>query len=63
MTNNSPASEEAGTVPAASAGSIEPTARPMPRLGRGIRWSDIVTEIRQDELARAEYSEQYRDAA
>jgi len=38
----------------------EPTevpVRPMPRLGRGIVWSDIVAEIERDDLARA------RDAA
>lgn len=31
--------------------------RPMPRLGRGIVWSDIVAEIERDRLTRT------RDAA
>jgi len=35
----------------------EAPVRPMPRLGRGIVWSDIVAEIQQDDRARL------RDAA
>jgi hypothetical protein len=27
-------------------------ALPMPRLGRGVRWSDIVAEIEQDNAVR-----------
>lgn len=26
--------------------------RPMPRLGRGVHWGDIVAEIERDHLAR-----------
>jgi len=48
--------------PHASAGQPAPTSepaltRPMPRLGRGIVWSDIVAEIERDDDARM------RDAA
>jgi hypothetical protein len=35
---------------------------PMPRLGRGIRWSDVVAEIERDERERA-LTQAYRDAA
>ncbi|HET6703612.1 DUF6222 family protein [Amycolatopsis sp.] len=36
---------------------VEALVRPMPRLGRGIVWSDIVAEIERDHRARM------RDAA
>jgi hypothetical protein len=36
---------------------VEALVRPMPRLGRGIVWSDIVAEIERDRRARM------RDAA
>ncbi|MDQ7806730.1 DUF6222 family protein [Amycolatopsis sp. A133] len=36
---------------------VDVPVRPMPRLGRGIVWSDIVAEIERDERARM------RDAA
>ena len=39
--------------------SVEATARPMPRLGRGIVWSDIVAEIERDHDERL----RIRDAA
>ncbi|MGW5717638.1 DUF6222 family protein [Amycolatopsis sp. NPDC003865] len=44
------------TVPAAAA-AADAVIRPMPRLGRGIVWSDIVAEIERDHRARM------RDAA
>ncbi|GAA4549740.1 DUF6222 family protein [Amycolatopsis samaneae] len=40
-----------------------PVLIPMPRLGRGIRWSDIVAEIESDNQARARGGERVRDAA
>jgi len=40
-----------------SFGSMDAPVRPMPRLGRGIVWSDVVAEIERDNQARA------RDAA
>lgn len=48
--------------PITSAGQPDPTSeagltRPMPRLGRGIVWSDIVAEIERDNDVRM------RDAA
>lgn len=36
-------------VPEQSAASID--AQLMPRLGRGIRWSDVVAEMERDRLA------------
>ncbi|MFD9894001.1 DUF6222 family protein [Amycolatopsis sp. NPDC058986] len=36
---------------------------PMPRLGRGIRWSDILAEIERDNRARSGGDERVRDAA
>ncbi|WIY02260.1 DUF6222 family protein [Amycolatopsis mongoliensis] len=36
---------------------VDAVVRPMPRLGRGIVWSDIVAEIERDHLVRT------RDAA
>ncbi len=43
--------------PAPAPGPVEALVRPMPRLGRGIVWSDIVAEIERDHRARM------RDAA
>ncbi|WP_410623576.1 DUF6222 family protein [Amycolatopsis sp. cmx-8-4] len=44
-----------GRTDAAAARSVEPveapidlTVRPMPRLGRGIVWSDVVAEMKRD---------------
>ncbi len=31
--------------------------RPMPRLGKGVLWSDIVAEIERDNRARLRYTE------
>lgn len=47
------------SVPAAAAEAVAapPIARPMPRLGRGIVWSDIVAEIERD------HADRMRDAA
>ncbi|MFG1645313.1 DUF6222 family protein [Amycolatopsis sp. NPDC049252] len=36
---------------------VEATVRPLPRLGRGVVWSDIVAEIEHD------LQERMRDAA
>jgi hypothetical protein len=36
---------------------VEATVRPLPRLGRGVVWSDIVAEIERD------LQERMRDAA
>ena len=43
-------------IPPAAAAAVA-VGRPMPRLGRGIVWSDIVAEIERDHRARM------RDAA
>jgi hypothetical protein len=53
-------SADAGEVPVRvppALGLADVPVRPMPRLGRGIVWSDIVAEIDRDERARE------RDAA
>lgn len=54
-TGRSAAGTPAETEPAAAP--VEPTVRPLPRLGRGIVWSDIVAEIERD------LQERMRDAA
>lgn len=53
-----PFASAAAAPPASVAPVTEvPLSRPMPRLGRGIVWSDIVAEIERDN------QERLRDAA
>ena len=46
-----------GLVPEVMGVPVDVTVRPMPRLGRGIVWSDVVAEIERDQEVRM------RDAA
>jgi hypothetical protein len=46
-----------GFVPEVGAVPVDAAVRPMPRLGRGVVWSDVVAEIEHDE------EERLRDAA
>jgi hypothetical protein len=47
----------ATAAPVAAETAAPPISRPMPRLGRGIVWSDIVAEIERD------HADRMRDAA
>ncbi|MFJ7219512.1 DUF6222 family protein [Amycolatopsis sp. NPDC098790] len=62
MTQNRPTDNETTTGDRAALPPEVVVTSPMPRLGRGIRWSDVLAEIERDERERA-VTRAYRDAA